>query len=60
MTMPPEDIQVVCPARPRVCSRRVLEFGTPDELRRREGSSFAAMLSKEAHGVDDESNEFLG
>ena len=38
---------------------RVLEFGTPDELRRQEGSSFAAMLNKEAHGVDDEHNDYL-
>jgi ABC-type multidrug transport system fused ATPase/permease subunit len=42
---------------------RVLEYGTPDELRRREGSSFAAMLNKEAHGgaaSDSAANEYLG
>ena len=40
---------------------RVLEFGTPDELRRQEGSSFAAMLNKEAHGSGHgAADEYLG
>ena len=29
---------------------KVLEYGSPDELRQNVGSSFAAMLNKEAHG----------
>ena len=46
---------------------KVLEYGSPQELRNTSGSAFAAMLNKESHGgggashgLDDEAADYLG